>query len=383
MSANPILQFLVSWIAVAGVENCVPVSVADPAALDLLKGTPFNCVDTEQAPVAAEARRREIDVVPVESLPREQLNRGVKSPVIAISDGVWPGIRVMDQATATPSSEPWIDANTWMVRSVRAWSGSRPVWLTHAPPKEAVERDCQRALAEIAAAGGHWVVPAGALARWPGLAEWARFFEEHAGWRDFPPAGALGIVQDSAGKDLTTSGEYLNLIARRGVPFRVIERPNLTAKALAGLRVLLAADLNPATPAEQAILDGFTKSGGEVIAGPKAPDPEDLSKEMIEIVGYENAGVRVYNAPSVMGYLTRSGDGRSLLLHLINYASVPGEAFKVHFKGEFGRARLYRPTEAPLDLPVERTGGKTEVSIPRFPVYAAVMLERGSDDRKQ
>jgi hypothetical protein len=244
--------------------------------------------------------------------------------------------------------------------------------LTHTAPKDAAERDYLRAFAEVAMAGGHWVVPAAAVARWPSIAAYARFFEEHAEWRRFEPYGALGIVQDSAGKETLMSGENLNLIARRGIPYRVIERSELNAAAVAALKVLLATDLAQPTEVERKTLRAFAQRG-ELIEGEH--DPEALSKDMIEIVGYENVGVRVYNAPSVMSYLARAVGGRRLVLHLINYATAPAEEIKVQVKGNFSRANLLRPDAGSVDLTVDRAGGRTTASLPRIAVYAAVVWE--------
>ena len=379
MGADGVSRIFLVWAAAAAPlaaglpDSCVPARGNGTDAA-LLKGTPFTCV--------VEAREGKLRVTSVQGsavevplATREQLSRHSSAPVLAVSDGVWPGIRVSDPATATPSSEPWIDANTWVVRSIRAWSGPRPVWLTHTPPTDAAEGDYQRALAEVAAAGGYWLVPVEAFRRWPRLAAWTAFFEEHAEWRRLRPSGALGIVQDSTGKDPVTSGEYLNLIARRGVPYRVIERPQLNDAALAGLRVVLAADLDPPSAQEQSLLSAFEANGGTVIKGPGAPDPENLSKEMIELVGYEEAGARVYNAPSVMSYLAESQRERRAVLHLINYATTPAQGIAVHLKGGFRAARLLIPGLPPVDLKVERAKGRTEVSVPRFSVYAAIVWE--------
>lgn len=316
------------------------------------------------------------------ALPFERLNRETKSPVLIISDGVWPGIRAVeaDAATATPSTEPWIDSNIWMLRSVRAWCGNRPVWLLHDPPKDAAESGYLRAVAEAVLAGGWFAVPLHAVERWPRIAGYARFFEAHAEWRSFQAFGPLGIVQDSLLKDRFQSGENLNLIARRGIPYRIIERPALSAGTTAGLKALLAVDLAPPTPAERAVLAAFRAAGGTLIDGEH--EPEALSKEMIEFVGDENLGVRIFNAPSVLGYAAQSEDGARILLHLLNYASVPAENITLRVEGGFRRARLYMPEAGPVDLKVDRSGGRTEVSVPRLPIYAAVVWEGGSHDRK-
>ncbi len=353
--------------------------------LDALQGTPFRCLAVSPASPAlvAQARQKGFTVIDLGASgfqPYEKLSRASQESVVA-AEGVWPGVRVLESgaALATPSSEPWIDTNTWMVRSLKAWSGTRPVLVSMPDAPKATEQDWLRAMADVAVAGGRWMVPLAAAGRSKTLADYARFFEQHAEWLDYPAFGTLGIIQDSDGKDVAISGENLNLIARRGIPYRVIERTDLGVHALAGLKAVLATDLAPATPAERKILDEFHAAGGIVIAGDR--DPETLSKEMIDLIGDENVGFKVFNAPSVMAYATVSRDARRMVLHLINYATAPTEGITVRVRRAFPKAQFLVPGSAPRPLSVEKNGGTTEASIPSFPVYAAVVCEGDSDDR--
>ena len=348
---------------------------------------------------------------------REQLSRAVDWPVLAGAEGVWPGVRALAEsgARATSTTEPWLDSNTWLARSLRAWSGSRPVWLDYAP-RNPSGPGYLRAVADAAVAGGRWIVSlddalraallgreADALARWRRLAAYLRFFEDHAEWRSYAPFGPLGIVQDSTARDTAISAENLKLIARRQIPYRVIERPDLTPAALRNLEAVLATDLAPPTQGERGTLRAFVENGGLLVTGrswdPQAvnsedytvvphgkgrvvvcredpPDPEALSKEMIDLVGDRNLGVRLFNAPSVLGYAVSPDRGRRLLLHLVNYATAPTEGLRVRINGAFGRARLYSPESPAADLPIEKSGRASEVTIPKFPAYAAVLWEQ-------
>lgn len=365
-----------SWGVWAGTGECLPVQ-AKPGVefAPALRGTPFNCALVEAggelAVIGAEpSEQRE----PVRPRPFAEWSRKARSPVVAISDGRWPGIRVTDEATATPSSEPWIDSNTWMIRSARAWSGSRPVWLTHLAPPGVTEVNCLRALADAAVAGGHWAPPLEAVLRWPSLARWARFFLEQARRTEFVPSGGLAIVQDSTEQDPVTPGEYLNLIARRGIPYQVIERPDLRLEALAAGRALLWACLSPPGAAEREILKACTARGGAVIATGDALDPAELARDVLDRIGYDNLEVRVYNAPSVMSYALEARDGQRLV-HLINYATATAEGVRLRVHGRFRRATLISPDEAPRALVLRTTGGKSEVSNLKIPVYAGVLWE--------
>ncbi len=361
--------------AFARAEGCIPVRLSGPADLGRApRGAPFDC-----ALIEADAGELAIVGAPgsrgrIRPRPFAEWNRGTASPVVAISDGVWPGIRISDEAAATPSSEPWIDSNTWMVRSVRAWCGSRPIWLTHPAPEGAGEADYLRALADAAVAGGNWAPPLEAVLRWPSLARWAQFFSEQTWRAEFAPTAALAIVQDSAGQDPLVPGEYLNLIARRGVPYRVIERPHLNLATVVAASALLWACLTPPGPPEHEILKAFAGRGGALIAVSEAPDPAQFAREMLDRVGYDNLPVRVFNAPSVISYAVEAQDGRRLI-HLVNYAAFPAEGVRVRVSGRFRRATLLCPDQAPRGLAVRIAGAKSEVSNLNIPVYAGVLWE--------
>lgn len=342
---------------------------------------------------------------------------GEDSPVVAIMDGLTPRVRALsedDAATATPTSEPWIDSNTWLVRSLRA-ADRRPVWLAHTLEKPSVE-DYLRAIADAAVAGGRWVVSpdpellAGlwrkrpeALAVWRRMAAFLRFFEERAEWRAFEPAGPLGIVYDRAGPNAEVSAEILNLVARRRIPYRVIPRPSLDAESIRGLVAVLATDLAPPTGRERELLRWFAEQGGLVVAGPAwsstpptgadyvvsaagkgrlvayagdPPDPEAVSRNMLSLLGRNNIGIRLFNAPSVLCAVSSADSGRRLLVQLTNYASMPSEAVTVRVTGDYRAARLFAPEAPPLEMVPQKLEGAVQVRIRSIPVYAALLLEK-------
>jgi len=342
---------------------------------------------------------------------------GEDSPVAATMDGLTPRARALsedDAATATPTSEPWIDSNTWLVRSLRA-ADRRPVWLAHTLEKPSDE-DYLRAIADAAVAGGRWVISpdpaliAGlwrkrpeALALWRRVASFLRFFEEHADWRAFEPAGPLGIVYDRAGPNAEVSAEILNLVARRRIPYRVIPRRFFDSDSVRNLSAILATDLAPPTGQEREFLRQFAEQGGLVVAGPSwsstpptgadhvvsaagkgrvvvyAGDPPDLeavSRNMLSLLGRNNIGIRLFNAPSVLCGVSSADSGRQLLVQLTNYASTPSEALTVRVTGDYRAARLFAPEAAPADMIPEKLEGAVQVRIRRIPVYAALLLER-------
>jgi hypothetical protein len=200
-------------LGAVGPADWVPVrwNWTDPQSLELLSGTPVNCllVKSVDPTFAQKAKERGIallavvtpDRIPqpatltavrsyyaglvldgdfpdttesivrdalagspaviVRLVARSRMKLGGSEPVIGTYQGVWPGIQVLDDghAKAGPSGSAWIDTNTGFFRTVRAW-GHTAIWLGNLPPPKQVipaERYLQ-AIADAALAGGRWVL---------------------------------------------------------------------------------------------------------------------------------------------------------------------------------------------------------------------------------
>ena len=340
--------------------------------------------------------------------------RSAKDPLLAIT-GVRPAARnPADLAIhAGASAEPWIESNIWLVRSFRLDARWRPVWVSQQPDPVSAG-DYVRCVADSAVGGGRWMVAlddelraglwrkdAGALATWRAIGHYLQFAEEHADWRAFVPYGNLALIVDDKAADRDFAEEYLNLVARKQVPYRLIFRSRLTAASLAGFRAVLAVELAPPTTAERNVLREFAAKGGMVIAGPswgnppkddpyaevpvgdgrvivykeEPPDPESIARDMLELLAPEVMGLSVFNTASGITSAGTADSGRRVLVQLLNYAGAPATRVTVRFNGAFRTARLYTPEEAPVSLPVRIANGRTEVFIPRFAVWGAVLLE--------
>lgn len=347
-------------------------------------------------------------VIPVVPAP---LARRAARQVLAV-EGVSPGVgKAEDGATASATGGMWIDSNLWLARSFRPEPQRRPVWIGHRP-RAGATGIYARSIADAAAAGARWIVTLDddlrarllrrepqALAAWKGIADCLAFFESHADWRGFAPFGNVGIVLDAAGPNPANSEEYLNLVARRQIPYRVIYRSDLGAASLAGLRAALAFDLAPATEAERKILRAFAAAGGLVLSGPSwggapkdqsytivaegqgevavykdaSPDPQSVARDLNDLLPTPELGVSVFKAPSVLSYVSVAGDGARMLIQLVNYASAPVESIAIWVTGSFVSARLYAPGGVPVDLPLRRSGGRTEITVPTLAAYGAVL----------
>ena len=339
--------------------------------------------------------------------------RTSQAPLLAV-EGVRPEARnLSDQGIrAGASAEPWIDSNIWLVRSVRMGTEWRPVWISQ-QPNPSSQGEYVRCVADAAVAGGRWIVAidddlraglfrkdARALATWRSIADYLKFSEDHAEWRRFTPYGKLGIILDYAGKNRDLSDEYLNLVARRQVPYRLILRSELTAAALAGFQAVLAVDVAAPTDAERKLLRDFAEKGGLLVGGPSwgdsprddayaeahlgkgrvavykddPPNPESVAKDLLDLLEPEVMGLSVFNVPSSITYAATSG--KQVLVQLLNYAGRPVERVTIRFNGHFKTARLYTPERPPLDLSVFATGnGRTEFLIHELTAWGAVLLE--------
>ena len=345
-------------------------------------------------------------VIPVVPSP---LARKAARLVVAV-EGVPPGVgKAGDGATAGATGGVWVDSNLWLARSFQADPDRRPVWIGHRS-RDGAPGIYARSIADAAAAGARWILAldddlrvrllrreSEALAVWRGIADSLAFFESHAEWRGFAPFGNVGIILDASNP--ANSEEYLNLVARRQIPYRVIYRSQLSAASLAGLRAALAFDLAPATEGERKTLRAFAAGGGLVLSGPswggapkeqsytmvaegegeiavykdEPPDPQSVARDLSDLVTTPELGVSVFKAPSVLPYVSVAGGGARLLIQLVNYATEPAKSIAIWVTGSFGSARLYAPGSAPLDLPVRPSGGRTEITVPALAAYGAVL----------
>jgi hypothetical protein len=343
--------------------------------------------------------------------------RTAQAPLLAV-EGVRPSARDLADMgiRAGPSAEPWIESNIWLVRSFRLGMAWRPVWINQGPNPYSLG-DYVRCVADAAVAGGRWIVglddslrtklfrkDADALATWRRVGAYLKFAEDHAEWRSFVPYGNLGIILDTASPYPDVSNEYLNLVARRQVPYRLIQRSQLSAGSLAGFQALLAADLAGATEAERNLLRAFAEKGGLVVAGPSwgdapkdqpyaevplgkgrvavykedPPDPESVARDLLDLLEPEVMGLNPFNVPSALTYASMSDSGKRVLVQLLNYASSPfNSRITIRINGGFKSARLHTPENAPVDLAVRAiaNGGRTEFVVPKLVVWGAVLLE--------
>ena len=294
----------------------------NPESLEILKGTPVNCLlvswaaglpqDTEQqralVPLIEAGRRRGLSFVGwIEGSADQEaaIAAGKRAglalvawgdraktpwdstaPVLPVSGNVWPGAQTGrgGGASANPTGLPWIDSNSWFVQMAGARTGV-PIWLVFDPPGQPAVNLPERyvlAVLDSEAAGARWVVSlddglrAGlegkesrAMETWKGITSALSFFENHKEWRSHQRLGVVGVISDFSGANYDLNGEILNLMARRHLCFRAIWKSRAMTTPFSGFKALVYADQEPPSKELRGKLLAFVEQGGLLVTGLK------------------------------------------------------------------------------------------------------------------
>lgn len=326
---------LVAAVAVAAPlpapADWVPVRWAtnEARSLELLRGTPVNCVVLEpelwNGAFIKAARESGIVAVGVIRVGQNQKNEGQRaaemgfagvaiegelaaptvfdpkltvipmglrtsmrfdSPagtVMGSNQGLWPGVRAEQEGTAhaAASGSVWIETNAGYLRYARAATDAT-LWVGVRPPANnvyPVERYLA-AIADAAMMGARWVIAldadfekrllareAKALDGWRRIGSELAFYEAHAEWRGYRSYGKLAIVE-SPQTGALLSGGVLDMIGTKHTPVIAVPPAKVTPKAFEG--ALMAVDIDPAalSDAQREALRGFARAGGTLLTGP-------------------------------------------------------------------------------------------------------------------
>jgi hypothetical protein len=342
------------------------------------------------------------------------LHRRTSGPVLAVR-GNPPGTVKMDNnvVTAGASGGQWIDSNLWLLGSYRLGPEWRPVWVSHTPSGDSPQVYL-RSVADAAAAGGRWIVALDEKLRaglwrkeesahsiWRDVIRLVKFYEDNSGWRSLAPFGNLAIIPYSGGQNEEDAEEYLNLIARQRIPYRVIDRSQLPSTPLGSFRAVLALALSTPTDAERKALSAYASEGGMVLAGaswggaPKdqsytvvqagkggvavyreeSPDAQTVTRDLFDLLVTEEFGVNVFDAPSVLVHTSVESSGKRMLIQLVNYADQPADNMSLWVHQDFTTARLYTPHGEPVELKPRRSGGRIEITLRGLRTCGALLLE--------
>lgn len=335
---------------------------------------------------------------------------GAARPVVGTWQGLWAGVKLghEGEAEAAPSGPPWIDTNSGFLRFVRAITPpEQAVWIANRPPAGQhvpLSRYLQ-AIGDAEMAGARWVlafpasfwselvagVPA-TFEAWQKVNALLRFYKQQRALTQLADYSSLAIVQDVSSGALV-SGSVLDMVESKHIPAVVIP-PGFLGKAQdRSLKLMLNIDPQSLSEPEKEAVRGAARRGAMVINGPPQwklalPPPEAITftddqisqldeiwKEINRVIGRENFAVRLFGAPAMLSNLKASPDGKTLVLHLINYSDYPVEAITVHTTDVFRKAKLLTPRgeESPELYKHEEGAG---IDIDKVEDVAILVLER-------
>jgi hypothetical protein len=358
---------------------------------------------------AAQVRAAAGDAPVIEITSRARLPLGSKAAILGTYQGVWPGISVLDDGVkkAGPTGSTWIDTNTGFIRAVRAW-GETTLWIANEPPPKTVVSGAryQQVIADAAMSGARWVIAldsdfaarlhgrnADALSDWRRMTAVANYFEQHPEWRHMAESGKLALVQEP-GKSGLLSGGILDMIAVKHTPVRPVPRAQLSPSALSGASMAVNVDPDGLTQEQKDILRGFTRGGGTLLTGPpgwkeQGPTNEQITLDKAELerlndiwrdvnsmIGRRNLGVRLFNVSSMLSNFIASDDGKTAILHLVNYSDYPVEGITVQFIGEYKQATLITPEGPARKLEIYQVEDGGGVDIDKISICGAIRLEK-------
>ena len=367
----------------------------------------------------------------IQTLEVENMDRASPGVPVAVTTGLWPGVRGRDPAVASATRRLWVDANGFRVAYLRALYPDAPALLAYLPNKEAgLSPDrtvpfetLELALVEAWAAGGNFILSLepryreallreeeGAMTAWRGLGRTARWLREHASLFRQRALPIVTVLVDRG----ELSAEVANLMYRQSVspalepasnppPADPLRRRVLVAAGIdaptaeIAARILAHANAGSIVVVDDPVGNGWWRSGalklaksqedrdfyvlgkGQVVAYKEAvADPGELALDVVDLVTQARRPTRLWNCSGGIPLATSapsSGPVRGrVLLHIVNY-SVPAEnPVLARVQGNFTGATVLRPDHPPLDVRVAPRGTNSEVAIPQLARVAVVVF---------
>ena len=171
------------------------------------------------------------------------------------------------------------DSNGWKCLLAAAKAPEKTIWTLAEPPEEVTgyrPPHYALAVADSAVYGGQWVAAFDKETRkalasgvpdeyWNAVTGAIRFFGERKHWLEQSAPARLGIVSDFSGPNQFLSDEALNLMMRRHLAYRIIDRARLKTESLRDLKAVLWIDQRGPESSAKSTLSTFTENGGLLI----------------------------------------------------------------------------------------------------------------------
>jgi hypothetical protein len=390
-----------------------PAEWTDAARLELIQGTPINCLVGDARPP-----------FPLGDIQFVSLSDGDAPEGVILRNGVWPRVQAaqnQDDAEAGPTGAPWVDSNAGVVRLAQALEPEMTVWLTYAPPgaSEVISLDqFPLAVAEAEAYNARWVITLDeafrsgiesgsteAMKAWRDMIGVLQLFGKHSEWRSWEPVAALAVVSSFEDENEFLGGEFLNLAPRRHLAYRVVTKSAALAASYDRNRAILYIDTAPPDGELLAKLRGFAEAGGLLIlplpvdglgdpvdekigydfyevgsgrvAVPREEwyDPYLLVADVHTLLGPREDVVRIWNGGMLNIYYVAPPDGSAGVTYLINYTShnLSRGLVTLGYSEAYDKAAVTTLEGRSSVKPVKARLG-TEIPLPPFTVFAAVEL---------
>ena len=394
------------------IENTILLRWPDPqsAHLPLLRSAHVETLVLPQgnAEFSAAASRAGIQTILGNDLPP------------AVTAGLWPGVRGTpsrrgrEVEVASASSEPWVDANGYLVNFERALQPAQTALLAYeANEKAGVKADVEipfgtveLALVEARVAGGNFVMDLPARFRerllaadpkaveaWQSLGNTTAWLKKNAALFGHPVLPQVtALVEPGA-----ATREIANLLHRRGASPQLKNAKGsiefdkgMLAVVAAGLKELPPECFSSAKAGAILVLDQpapdsaklirqeadrsfYSFGAGKIVAYKRRiVDPSEFAMDVIDLITHKRRATRLWNVLSAIPLATAGEHPGETLLHIVNYGSPATEEFQAHIQGHFSKATLLTPEKAPMPLRTVRRGPSTEVFIPSLRRLAVV-----------
>jgi hypothetical protein len=245
---------------------------------------------------------------------------------------------------------------------------------------------------------------------WGTISSALKFFQSKEDWTRFRPEGVLGVVSDFRGDNEFMATEVLNLLARRLLQYKIIEKSKVTSSSFRGLRAVLWLDSSEPDTAAKSRFRAFVEQGGLLIT-PKlwwplkaspAPggllehyrvyrvgrgshavpaqemaDPYEISVDTHMLLSRRNDLVRIFNVTGCNTLLTNDAASGRRLVQVLNYASTGRpELASVWVQNGNRAAKLWTlDATEPVTLKGVVARGGMEYQLPSISTYAALEFD--------
>lgn len=330
---------------------------------------------------------------------RDRLAQRSKVLRVAEDRGKWPHIRTnwvtlnKDVLQVTNrSSQPWLENNGALIRiAADRLAESQRVLLTYAwQPVTVADLDQGPrldnylvAIAEAGSFGADLLLPLherferALLAGAPDArADWTEIRQsiDFYAWNVSRPQQLLANVAVVTGDPMRTF-EIENLLMRHNLPFAVMPPAHVTAKALAGIDLIIVLDALDERARQQ--IKEYTAAGhARVVERAEVPaDPNTFALEMRQLLGAERRVVDIWNGITVLVAPYSPAAGGDVVLTVVNYAAQP-LPIQLRVRGAFSEVQYEVPGQPAALVPFEVRNGGTEFVLPALKVGARVFLSR-------